>query len=150
MATKTKKGSNKAKTEKAPVEIMPEKPVNETKTEKAPVEISDEPNHVYVDEKGIIQVPEKIKQQAQEAVAKEEAREHKKYNKIQSLRVFKYEVYYGDASHEPGHHGEKQNDFKNLQTAINWIAKEAKFFVEEGIERECYSIVLNDMLIAEY
>lgn len=136
----TKVNTEKAGTKKASTK----------KVEKAPVEVSAEPNHVYVDEKGVIQVPEKIKQQAQEAVAKEEAREHKKYNKIQSLRVFKYEVYYGDASHEPGHHGEKQKEFKNLQTAINWIAKEAKFFVEEGIERECYSIVLNDMLIAEY
>lgn len=105
---------------------------------------------VYIDAQGEIKVSERLKQQAQEAIAKEESRTHKKYNKIQSLRVFNYQVYYGDASHEPGHHGEKQREFKNLQTAINWIAKEAKFFVEEGIERECFSIVLNNMLIAEY
>lgn len=145
MATKvnTKKtGSKKASTkkvEKAPVE---------TKTVEQPV--STEPESVYVDDKGVVRVPERLKQMAQAELAKEEAREHKKYNKIQSLRTFKYEVYYGDASHEPGHHGKKQKEFKNLQTAINWIAKEAKFFVEEGIERECYSIILDEKLIAEY
>lgn len=107
---------------------------------------SNEPS-VKINENGEITVSEKLKQQAREAT---EPKAHKKYNKIQSLRVFNYEVYYGDASHEPGHHGDKQKEFKNLQTAINWIAREAKFFVEEGIERECYSIILNDVLIAEY
>lgn len=134
----TKKTSAK-KVEKAPVET---KTVEQPKVE--------EPSGVYVDEQGVVRVPERLKQMAQAELAKDEAREHKKYNKIQSLRTFKYEVYYGDASHEPGHHGEKQKEFKNLQTAINWIAKEAKFFVEEGIERECYSIVLDEKLIAEY
>ena len=145
MATKSKKADNKAndkKAEKTQVEIKPEKPINETQIDK--------PKGVYIDAQGEIKVSDELKQQAQEAVAKEEAQKHRKYNKIQSLRTFNYEVYYGDASHEPGNHGEKQKEFKNLQTAINWIAKEAKFFVEEGIERECYSIVLNDMLIAEY
>ena len=145
MATKvnTKKaGTKKASTKKV------EKAQVETKTVEQPV--STEPESVYVDEQGVVRVPERLKQMAQAELAKDEAREHKKYNKIQSLRTFKDEVYYGDASHEPGHHGEKQKEFKNLQTAINWIAKEAKFFVEEGIERECYSIVLDEKLIAEY
>lgn len=118
------------------------------KVEKTPVETkTEEPDHLYTDDKGILRVPKKLQEEARLAT---ESKEHKKYNKIQSLRTFKYEVYYGDASHEPGHHGEKQKEFKNLQTAINWIAKEAKFFVEEGIERECYSIVLDEKLIAEY
>lgn len=134
----TFKASTK-KAEKAPVE---------TKTVEQPV--SAEPESVYVDDKGVIRVPERLKQMAQAELAKDEAQERKKYNRIQSVRTFKYEVYYGDASHEPGHHGEKQKEFKNLQTAINYIAKEAKFFVEEGIERECYSIVLDEKLIAEY
>ena len=143
----TKVNTKKAGTKKASTKKVEKAPV-ETKTVEQPV--STEPESVYVDEQGIVRVPERLKQMAQDELAKEEAREHKKYNKIQSLRTFKYEVYYGDASHEPGHHGEKQNEFKNLQTAINWIAKEAKFFVEEGIERECYSIVLDEKLIAEY
>lgn len=143
----TKVNTKKAGTKKASTKKVEKAPV-ETKTVEQPK--STEPESVYVDEQGIVRVPERLKQQAQAELAKDEAREHKKYNKIQSLRTFKYEVYYGDASHEPGHHGEKQKEFKNLQTAINWIAKEAKFFVEEGIERECYSIVLDDKLIAEY
>lgn len=143
----TKVNSKKAGTKKASAKKVEKAPV-ETKTVEQPK--STEPESVYVDKNGIVQVPERLKQQAQDALAKDEVREHKKYNKIQSLRTFKYEVYYGDASHEPGHHGEKQEEFKNLQTAINWIAKEAKFFVEEGIERECYSIVLDEKLIAEY
>ena len=143
----TKVNTKKAGTKKASTKKVEKAPV-ETKTVEQPV--STEPESVYVDEQGIVRVPERLKQMAQDELAKEEAREHKKYNKIQSLRTFKYEVYYGDASHEPGHHGEKQKEFKNLQTAINWIAKEAKFFVEEGIERECYSIVLDEKLIAEY
>lgn len=141
MATK-KNSSKKSNIKKVETTLV------ETQTAEQPK--INEPDGVYVDAQGEIKVSERLKQQAQEAIAKEEAREHKKYNKIQSLRVFNYEVYYGDASHEPGHHGDKQKEFKNLQTAINWIAKEAKFFVEEGIERECYSIVLNDVLIAEY
>lgn len=143
----TKVNTKKASTKKASTKKVEKAPV-ETKTVEQPV--STEPESVYVDDKGVVRVPERLKQMAQAEFAKEEAREHKKYNKIQSLRTFKYEVYYGDASHEPGHHGEKQKEFKNLQTAINWIAKEAKFFVEEGIERECYSIVLDEKLIAEY
>lgn len=143
----TKVNTKKAGTKKASTKKVEKAPV-ETKTVEQP--ISTEPESVYVDEQGIVRVPERLKQMAQAELAKDEAREHKKYNKIQSLRTFKYEVYYGDASHEPGHHGEKQKEFKNLQTAINYIAKEAKFFVEEGIERECYSIVLDEKLIAEY
>lgn len=143
----TKVNTKKAGTKKASTKKVEKAPV-ETKTVEQPKNV--EPNGVYVDDKGVVRVPERLKQMAQAELAKEEAREHKKYNKIQSLRTFKYEVYYGDASHEPGHHGEKQKEFKNLQTAINWIAKEAKFFVEEGIERECYSIVLDEKLIAEY
>lgn len=143
----TKVNTKKASTKKASTKKVEKTPV-ETKTVEQPVSI--EPESVYVDEQGVVRVPERLKQMAQAELAKDEAREHKKYNKIQSLRTFKYEVYYGDASHEPGHHGEKQKEFKNLQTAINWIAKEAKFFVEEGIERECYSIVLDEKLIAEY
>lgn len=143
----TKVNTKKASTKKASTKKVEKAPV-ETKTVEQPV--STEPESVYVDEQGVVRVPERLKQMAQAELAKDEAREHKKYNKIQSLRTFKYEVYYGDASHEPGKHGEKQKEFKNLQTAINWIAKEAKFFVEEGIERECYSIVLDDKLIAEY
>lgn len=102
---------------------------------------------VKIDEKGQITVSEELKEAAREAT---EPKAHKKYNKNQSLRIFEYKVYYGDASHEDGNHGALQKDFKNLQTAINWIAKEAKFYIEEGIERENFSIVLNDMLIAEY
>lgn len=143
----TKVNTKKAGTKKASTKKVEKAPV-ETKTVEQPK--STEPESVYVDEQGVVRVPERLKQMAQAELAKDEAREHKKYNKIQSLRTFKYEVYYGDASHEPGHHGEKQNEFKNLQTAINYIAKEAKFFVEEGIERECYSIVLDEKLIAEY
>ena len=143
----TKVNTKKASTKKASTKKVEKAPV-ETKTVEQPV--STEPESVYVDEQGVVRVPERLKQMAQAELAKDEAREHKKYNKIQSLRTFKYEVYYGDASHEPGHHGEKQKEFKNLQTAINYIAKEAKFFVEEGIERECYSIVLDEKLIAEY
>ena len=143
----TKVNTKKAGTKKASTKKVEKAPV-ETKTVEQPV--STEPESVYVDEQGVVRVPERLKQMDQAELAKDEAREHKKYNKIQSLRTFKYEVYYGDASHEPGHHGEKQKEFKNLQTAINWIAKEAKFFVEEGIERECYSIVLDEKLIAEY
>lgn len=143
----TKVNTKKAGTKKANTKKVEKAPV-ETKTVEQPK--STEPESVYVDDKGVVRVPERFKQMAQAELAKEEAREHKKYNKIQSLRTFKYEVYYGDASHEPGHHGEKQKEFKNLQTAINYIAKEAKFFVEEGIERECYSIVLDEKLIAEY
>jgi hypothetical protein len=143
----TKVNTKKAGTKKASTKKVEKAPV-ETKTVEQPK--STEPESVYVDEQGVVRVPERLKQMAQAELAKDEAREHKKYNKIQSLRTFKYEVYYGDASHEPGHHGEKQKEFKNLQTAINYIAKEAKFFVEEGIERECYSIVLDEKLIAEY
>lgn len=134
---------SKAKKQKsAPVESKAE----ETK-KTAPVEPKND--GVYVDEKGVIRVSERLKEQAKAAVEAEASREHKKYNRNQSNRVFLYEVYYGNADHKRSH-GEKQKEFTNLQTAINWIAREAKFFVEEGIERECYSIVLNDTIIAEY
>ena len=99
---------------------------------------------------GQIIVSDRLKALAK-AETEKEANAPRKYNKNQSLRLFTYEVYYGDASHDgPNHHGDKQKEFKNLQTAINWIAKETKFYIEEGIDRECYSIVLNGMLIAEY
>lgn len=138
----TKKVASKKATSKksaAQPEIEQSK-VEETKT--APVDTG-----ITVKNDGSIEVSEELKEAARLAT---EPKEHKKYNKNQSLRVFEYKVYYGDASHENGQHGREEKSFKNLQTAINWIAKETKFFVEEGIERECYSIVLDGQLIAEY